>query len=227
MNSNEGKSIEEIKEFSQYYTDAIDKNEPNSLGWGFYEYGDKISSHLKEVTTILHGAISRFSRMNAPLIVAVNGVAAGAGFSFVGFADMVIASTNASFVSAYSKAGLTPDGSSTYFLPRIIGSRRYLELVMTNRILTANEALEWGLVNKVVDFNELKNESVNLAQQLAEGPSVAFGKLKNLVHNSFLDSLEGQMEFEARMISESAKTKDGINGVDAFVNKKKPSFKGE
>jgi 2-(1,2-epoxy-1,2-dihydrophenyl)acetyl-CoA isomerase len=165
--------------------------------------------------------------MNAPLIVAVNGVAAGAGFSFVGFADMVIASTNASFVSAYSKAGLTPDGSSTYFLPRIIGSRRYLELVMSNRILTANEALEWGLVNKVVDFNELKNESVNLAQQLAEGPSVAFGKLKNLVHNSFLDSLEGQMEFEARMISESAKTKDGINGVDAFVNKKKPSFKGE
>jgi len=193
----------------------------------FYEYGDKISSHLKEVTTILHGAISRFSRMNAPLIVAVNGVAAGAGFSFVGFADMVIASTNASFVSAYSKAGLTPDGSSTYFLPRIIGSRRYLELIMTNRILTANEALEWGLVNKVVDFNELKNESVNLAQQLAEGPSVAFGKLKNLVHNSFLDSLEGQMEFEARMISESAKTKDGINGVDAFVNKNKPSFKGE
>jgi len=162
-----------------------------------------------------------------PIVCAVNGVAAGAGFSFVGFADMVIASTNASFVSAYSKAGLTPDGSSTYFLPRIIGSRRYLELVMTNRILTANEALEWGLVNKVVDFNELKNESVNLAQQLAEGPSVAFGKLKNLVHNSFLDSLEGQMEFEARMISESAKTKDGINGVDAFVNKKKPSFKGE
>ena len=165
--------------------------------------------------------------MNAPLIVAVNGVAAGAGFSFVGFADMVIASTNASFVSAYSKAGLTPDGSSTYFLPRIIGSRRYLELVMTNRILTANEALEWGLVNKVVDFNELKNESVNLAQQLAEGPSVAFGKLKNLVHNSFLDSLEGQMEFEARMIAESAKTKDGINGVDAFVNKHRASFKGK
>ena len=82
----------------------------------FNKYGDKISSHLKEVTTILHGAISRLSRMNAPLVVAVNGVAAGAGFSFVGFADIAIASTNATFVSAYSKAGLTPDGSSTYFL---------------------------------------------------------------------------------------------------------------
>ena len=193
----------------------------------FYEYRKKISSHLKEVTTIFHGAISRFSRMNAPLVLAVNGVAAGAGFSFVGFADIVIASKDASFVSAYSKAGLTPDGSSTYFLPRIIGSRRYLELVLTNRVLSANEALDWGLVNKVVDFKELQNEAINLAKNLAEGPSIAFGKIKNLVHNSFLDSLEGQMEFEARMIAESTKTKDGIRGIQAFVNKNKVSFKNE
>ena len=193
----------------------------------FYEYGNKMSSHLKEVTTILHGAISRFSRMNAPLVLAVNGVAAGAGFSFVGFADIVIASHNASFVSAYSKAGLTPDGSSTYFLPRIIGSRRYMELVLTNRILSAKEALEWGLVNSVVDLKNLQSEAIKLAEQLAKGPSRAFGKLKNLVHNSFLDSLEGQMEFEARMIAESSKTTDGKNGVDAFVNKKNVIFKGE
>ena len=193
----------------------------------FAQHKQKVASHLKEVTTSLHGAISRLSRMNAPLIVAVNGVAAGAGFSFVGFADLVIASSNASFVSAYSKAGLTPDGSSTYFLPRIIGSRRYTELVLTNKILTADEACDWGLVNKVVDFNDLQNEAFKLAKSLAEGPTLAFGKLKNLVHNSFLDSLEGQMEYEARMISDSAKTKDGLNGIDAFVNKKKVSFKGE
>ena len=193
----------------------------------FYEYGNKMSSHLKEVTTILHGAISRFSRMNAPLVLAINGVAAGAGFSFVGFADIVIASHNASFVSAYSKAGLTPDGSSTYFLPRIFGSRRYMELVLTNRILSAKEALEWGLVNSVVDLKNLQSEAIKLAEQLAKGPSRAFGKLKNLVHNSFLDSLEGQMEFEARMIAESSKTTDGKNGVDAFVNKKNVIFKGE
>ena len=110
----------------------------------FHKYGHKTASHLKEVTTILHGAISRLSRMNAPLVVAVNGVAAGAGFSFVGFADIAIASTNATFVSAYSKIGLTPDGSSTYFLPRIIGTRRYTELVLTNRVLSAKEALDWG-----------------------------------------------------------------------------------
>ena len=193
----------------------------------FYKYGNKTSSHLKEVTTTLHGAISRLSRMNAPLIVAVNGVAAGAGFSFVGFADIAIASTNATFVSAYSKIGLTPDGSSTYFLPRIIGTRRYTELILTNRVLSANEALDWGLINKVVDFKDLKNEANNLAKKLASGPTLAFGKLKNLVNNSFLDSLEGQMEYEARMISDSAKTKDGMNGIDAFVNKKQVSFRGE
>ena len=193
----------------------------------FYKYGNKTSSHLKEVTTTLHGAISRLSRMNAPLIVAVNGVAAGAGFSFVGFADIAIASTNATFVSAYSKIGLTPDGSSTYFLPRIIGTRRYTELILTNRVLSANEALDWGLINKVVDFKDLKDEANNLAKKLASGPTLAFGKLKNLINNSFLDSLEGQMEYEARMISDSAKTKDGVNGIDAFVNKKQVSFRGE
>ena len=152
----------------------------------FHKQGKKISSHLKEVTTILHGAISRFSRMNAPLI---NGIAAGAGLSFVGFADLVIASSNAKFVSAYSKAGLTPDGSSSYFLPRIIGTRRYAELVLTNRTLSAQEALEWGLVNKVVDIKDLKNEVELLANKLALGPSLAFGKFKSLLHNSVLDSM--------------------------------------
>ena len=193
----------------------------------FHKQGKKISSHLKEVTTILHGAISRFSRMNAPLIVGVNGIAAGAGFSFVGFADMVIASSNAKFVSAYSKAGLTPDGSSSYFLPRIIGIRRYTELVLTNRTLSADEAMEWGLVNKIVDSKDLQNEVKKLAKELALGPSLVFGKIKSLVHNSFLDSLEGQMECESRMIAESAKTKDGINGIDAFVNKKEVIFTGK
>ena len=82
-------------------------------------------------------------------------------------------------------------------------------------------------LNKVVEFNDLQNEAFKLAKSLAEGPTLAFGKLKNLVHNSFLDSLEGQMEYEARMIADSAKTKDGLNGIDAFVNKKKVSFKGE
>ena len=87
--------------------------------------------------------------------------------------------------------------------------------------------LDWGLINKVVDFKDLQTEALILAKKFAEGPTLAYGKIKNLVHNSFIDSLEGQMEFEARMIAESAKTKDGIKGVDGFVNKKSVSFTGE
>ena len=112
----------------------------------FHETGN-VAKHLKMVTHDLHGAITKFSRMNSPLIVAVNGVAAGAGLSFVGFADLAVAKFSATFVSAYTKAGLTPDGSSSYYLPRIIGIRKYLELVMTNKVLSSEEALSWGLLN--------------------------------------------------------------------------------
>ena len=100
-------------------------------------------------------------------------------------------------------------------------------MLFRSRVLSANEALDWGLINKVVDFKDLKDEAYNLAKKLAEGPYLAFDKLKNLVHNSFSDSLEGKMEYEARMIAESAKTKDGMNGIEAFVNKQPVSFKGK
>ena len=125
----------------------------------FHETGN-VAKHLKMVTHDLHGAITKFSRMNSPLIVAVNGVAAGAGLSFVGFADLAIAKTRATFVSAYTKAGLTPDGSSSYYLPRIIGIRKYLELVMTSKVLSSKEALSWGLLNYIYDDKSFWNETV-------------------------------------------------------------------
>ena len=193
----------------------------------FYEQEENVSRHLKEVTHFLHGAITRFSRMDAPLIVAVNGVAAGAGLSFVGFADLAVCSDKASFVSAYSKAGLTPDGSSSYFLPRIIGSRRYLELVLTNKTLSSKEALEWGLINKIFEHEILYKETFKIAKELSEGPTLAFGRTKELVHNSFTSSLEGQMELETIMISKSADTEDGKEGIRSFVKKEKPTFLGK
>ena len=193
----------------------------------FHEQGDNVSRHLKEVTHFLHGAITRFSRMNAPLIVSVNGVAAGAGLSFVGFADIAVCSEKASFVSAYSKAGLTPDGSSSYFLPRIIGSRRYLELVMTNKILSSEEALQWGLINRIFEHKYLHEKTLEIAVGLSKGPTLAFGKTKQLVHNTFDSTLEGQMELETEMISKSSDTYDGKAGIKAFVNKEKPNFLGE
>ena len=117
----------------------------------------RIGSHIKELTTYLHGAVSRFCRSDKPVIMAVNGIAAGGGFSFALSGDLVVAAESAKFTMAYSKIAATPDGSSSYFLPRLIGLRRAMELYFTNRVLTAREALEWGLVTRVVPDAELKS----------------------------------------------------------------------
>ena len=192
----------------------------------FHETGN-VAKHLKMVTHDLHGAITKFSRMNSPLIVAVNGVAAGAGLSFVGFADLAIATSSATFVSAYTKAGLTPDGSSSYYLPRIIGIRKYLELVMTNKVLSSEDALYWGLLNYVHDDKNFWGETLKLADNLSKGPTLAYGKTKRLIHNSLNSTLETQMELETKMIAESAETNDGQVGIKAFLSKEKPKFEGK
>lgn len=188
--------------------------------------GDGVGPLLKEMTTYFHAAISRFSRMNAPIIAAVNGMAAGAGFSFVASCDIAIAAESAMFTSAYTAGGLTPDGSSTYYVPRLVGMRRAAELMITNRRLTAAEALDWGLITQVVPDEELMDTVDELATRLATGPSVAFGAVKRMLHESFSATLETQMELEARMISDMTRTDDGAEGVDAFLNKRRPNFEG-
>lgn len=187
---------------------------------------EEIERLVQEMTTYLHGAISRFAWMRSPLIAAVNGVAAGAGLSLVAACDLAIAANTATFTSAYTQIGLTPDGSSTYFLPRILGQRRTMELYLTNRTLGAEEALAWGLVNRVVPAGELAAEVGQLAARLAAGPTLAYGGVKKLVQMATNDSLESQMERETRMIAEMATSSDGREGVRAFVEKREPTFKG-
>lgn len=172
-------------------------------------------------------AVSRFAWMRAPLIAAVNGVAAGAGLSVVAFSDLAIAADTATFTSAYTQVGLTPDGSSSYFLSRILGTRRTMELFLTNRTLSAEEAAEWGLVNRIVPANSLTKEVGELAAQLARGPTLAFGGVKKLLQMAPNDSLESQMERETRMIVDMATSIDGKEGIRAFVEKRKPTFRGE
>jgi 2-(1,2-epoxy-1,2-dihydrophenyl)acetyl-CoA isomerase len=187
---------------------------------------DEIEILLKDMTTYFHAAVSRFAWMRAPLIASVNGVAAGAGLSTVAFCDLAIAADTAKFTSAYTRIGLTPDGSSTYFLSRLLGTRRAMELYLTNRTLTAREALDWGLVNRVVPAADLMAEVGKLAIQLAKGPTMAFGGVKKLMQMAPNDSLESQMERETRMIVNLATTADGREGVRAFVEKRKPNFNG-
>ena len=192
----------------------------------FSAQGEKLSAHMKDVTTYLHGAISRFARMDPPLIGAVNGTAAGAGLSIACSCDIVLAAESAKFTMAYTRIGLTPDGSSTYFLPRIVGMKRALELTITNRILSAQEAAEWGLVNRVVPDAHLLAEAEKLAGELATGPTGAFGGAKRLLHSGWTETLETQMENETQSIAARSKTEDGREGITAFLEKRRPQFKG-
>jgi 2-(1,2-epoxy-1,2-dihydrophenyl)acetyl-CoA isomerase len=192
----------------------------------FVEQLPRIGAHIKELTTYLHGTVSRLARTAKPVIMAINGVAAGGGLSFALSGDVVVAAESARFTMAYSKIAATPDGSSSYFLPRLIGLRRAMELYLTNRVLSAREAFEWGLVTRVVPDAELAPAVETLADELAAGPTLAIGGAKRLFHQSTWESLETQMELEAQAIAQSGHTEDFREGVTAFAAKKTPTFRG-
>ena len=190
----------------------------------FHRQGERLPAHLQELAGVLHLAISRLARMEAPVIAAVNGAAGGAGLSLCLCADLVIAAESAKFTLAYTRAGLSPDGGSTFFLPRIVGLRRALELALTNRVLSAAEAKDWGIVTKVVPDARLQDEALSLAQELSRGATHAFGAAKRLLHHSFSESLETQMELEAQAIVAQARGAEGREGIAAFVAKRPPRF---
>lgn len=192
-----------------------------------FESDPNVGALLKRGTTVFHGAIAKFMRMRAPLIVAVNGHAAGGGMSFSLIGDIVLCADHAKFTMAYSAAGLCMDGSSSYFLPRVVGMRRAMELSLTNRQIDAEEAAELGLVTRVVPQADLMAETNKLARQFADGPTAAYGWIKRLLCDSYSNTLETQMEMETRGISESASSTDGQEGISAFVEKRKPVFVGK
>jgi len=192
----------------------------------FATKGDDLPRYLKEVTTYLHAAVSRLTRMNAPVIAAVHGSAAGAGMSLACAADIVLAAEGAKFTMAYTRAGLTPDGSSTYFLSRIVGLRRALDLALTSRLLSAAEALALGIVTRVVPEAELFDQARTLAATFAAGPTQAFGATKRLLHAGWTGTLETQMELETRAIADVARGHDAREGIAAFVAKRPARFSG-
>jgi 2-(1,2-epoxy-1,2-dihydrophenyl)acetyl-CoA isomerase len=193
----------------------------------FAAQSERLPDHLKELTAYLHVAISRLSRLDAPVIAAVHGSAAGAGLSLVCSCDIVIAAENTRFTMAYTRSGLSPDGSSTYYLPRIVGIKRALELALTNRILSAQEALEWGIVTRLVPEEDLLDQAHTLAVQLAAGPTRALGAAKRLMHNGVNETLETQMEHESQAIADIGRTTDSSEGITAFLEKRAPRFKGK
>jgi 2-(1,2-epoxy-1,2-dihydrophenyl)acetyl-CoA isomerase len=190
---------------------------------GMIDGGGAIESYLRELTSHLHTAISHFVRMDAPVIAAVNGTAAGAGVGLVAMADMAVAAQSAKFSLAYTGVGLTPDGSTSFFLPRMIGQKRATELILTNRAITAAEALDWGLVNSVVPDADVVAEALKLADRFAAGPLRAFGKSKRLIAQS-AGALEAHLALESQTIARQGATAEGREGIGAFLEKRKPKY---
>lgn len=193
----------------------------------FAEAGDRAATEIRELMVYLHAAIAQFDRLAAPVIIAVNGMAAGAGFSLACAGDIVLAAETARFTMAYTAIGLSPDGGATWHLPRLVGMRRAQELMLTNRRLTAAEALDWGIVSRVVADDALATEADTLLGLLADGPTCAYAAVKRLLNTSLQNGLETQLELEAQSMAALVNSHDGKIGISSFVNKQKPEFTGQ
>lgn len=170
--------------------------------------------------------VSRIRKIEKPIVAAVNGVAAGAGANIALSCDVVIASENASFIQAFSKIGLVPDSGGTFFLPRLIGFQKASALMMLGDKISATEAEKIGMIYKVVPAENFSQEITNVASILSNMPTKALGMTKRLLNKSMNNSLEDQLQLEGKLQIESAQSEDYAEGVDAFVNKRKPEFRG-
>jgi len=187
---------------------------------------DELPYFIKNATAGLHTALSRLARMNAPVVAAVHALAVGGSVSLVAAADFCLAASSAEFYAGYMGIGLVPDGGATYFLPRRLGVRRATEFLLRNQRWSATQAREYGLANEVVDDDQLAGRAWALATELAEGPTLAYGEVKNLILSTWEQPLEAQMEHEARAMARIARTEDGWHGITTVLAKSKPRFTG-
>lgn len=164
--------------------------------------------------------------LEKPVISAINGIAAGAGVSIALLSDIRIASENAKFSLAFVKRGLVPDCGATFVMPRLIGTAKSFELMCTGDMIDAKEAERIGLVNKVVPHNRLMDETILFARRLAEGPPLAIAQIKRAIHNGLVNSLEQQLYFETYAQKFCWGTEDFKEGVNSFLGKYQPKFKG-
>jgi 2-(1,2-epoxy-1,2-dihydrophenyl)acetyl-CoA isomerase len=175
----------------------------------------------------LHPLMYLMRRIRKPIVASVQGAAAGAGMSFMMCCDLVIAADTAFFTLAYINIGTSPDGGSTYFLPRTVGMKKAMEIALLGDRFDAKTAQSWGLVNFVVPAAQLAAETQKLAERLASGPSHAIGNTKLLLNGSLGNTMESQLQAEGVSFADCAASRDWAEGVTAFGEKRKPVFKGE
>jgi 2-(1,2-epoxy-1,2-dihydrophenyl)acetyl-CoA isomerase len=182
-----------------------------------------LSTRLKE---IYHPIITGLSEMPKPVVAAVNGPAVGIGCSLALAADLIVAAESSYLLLAFVNIGLVPDGGSTAFVPARVGYARAAEIAMLGERVPAEQALDWGLVNRVVPDDELASVSGELLERLANGPTRSYAGAKRLLNRRMYADLAGQLDAEAEAQKEQGSSKDFIEGVLAFVEKRPPNFTG-
>jgi len=186
--------------------------------------GPKITSILTEHYNPI---IRRIRKLEKPVVAAVNGVAAGAGANIALCCDVVLASESAYFMQAFSKIGLIPDSGGTYFLPRLIGWQKASAVAMLGEKIPASEAEKMGMVYRVYEDAVFQQETLNIAHNLAAMPTKGLALTKQALNNSLINNYEDQLHDEEILQERASRTSDYHEGVEAFLQKRKPSFKGE
>ncbi|MDP1026869.1 enoyl-CoA hydratase-related protein [Sphingomonas sp. KR1UV-12] len=188
--------------------------------------GGNAAAFLYALASSLHGAIVTLATMEKPLLVAVNGPAAGAGLSLALLGDVVLAGRSAHFTAAYTGIGLTPDGGMSWLLPRIVGLRRAQSMILTNERVSAEEAARLGLVTRVVDDHELADEALKVANALVAAPTAAIGAARGLLLQGATSSLAEHLDREADTIAAAGTHPESREGLSAFLARRRPDFQG-
>lgn len=188
---------------------------------------DALPRFIKTAAADLHAGVSRFARMDAPVVMACRSLVTGGAVALTAAADFAIATADARFYAAFTGIGFSGDCATSYNLPRRVGHRRAFDFLVRNRTWTAAEALEYGLIGEVVaDDAALEATAGALAAELAAGPTLAYGEIKRLFLSGQEQSLESQMELEARALARAARTDDAWHALNAVLNKETPTFRG-
>jgi 2-(1,2-epoxy-1,2-dihydrophenyl)acetyl-CoA isomerase len=186
----------------------------------------ELPAKLRRLTTLYHDALLTLRDLDAPIVVAVHGAVAGGGLGLLYTADIALAAEGTKFATGFAALGLSGDGGSSWFLPRLAGARRAAELYFEQRVLDAREAAEWGLVTRVVAADVLDAEATALAGRLATGPTRAYGEIRALLRQSWSTTLADQLRAETDAVARTAGTRDAGRAIASFPSKSAPVFEG-